>query len=215
MGLTSEFKKIRFFETLQPVLGRYGYEFMPVLNQFRKTSRKGYCNVTIYPTIYPDRIYFEVSFGSRVNIVEQTLYPYVNGVKTFTEEGNTVITNLKRFLKDPDFTLTANSEKELHEVIRFVSEFFENGGFDYLESLTDIHQLDRQMNSGTGDSNLFLGNPVLHCFRGITVATLNANPEWNELYQGYRDRLEILEAPQLIKENFNRLVFFLSDMGLN
>ncbi|MEQ9263416.1 MAG: hypothetical protein RLP14_09670 [Owenweeksia sp.] len=215
MGLTSDFKKIRFFETLQPLLGSYGYEFMPLLNQFRKTSRKGYCNIIIYPTIYPERIFFEVSFGSRINIVERTLLPYVNGVKGFSEDGNTAITNLKRFLSQPQFTLTANNGQQLKEVIRFISDFFENGGFDYLESLTDIHQLDRLMNMDFRDKYLFSGNPVLHCFRGITVATLNANPNWNELYQGYVKYMESLQTPRLIQENFNRLVFFLSDMGLN
>ena len=215
MGLTSDFKKIRFFETLQPLLEGYGYEFIPMLNQFRKTSRAGYCNVIIYPTIYSEHIYFDVSFGSRINIVEKTLLPYVNGVKGFSDDGNTVLTNLRNFLDQPEFALTADGENQLKEVIRFVSDFFENGGFEYLESLTDINQLDRHLNADPGNQKFFLGNPSLYCFRAITVATLNTNPNWNDLYNFYGHQLETLGTPKLIQENFNRLVFFLSDMGLN
>ncbi len=215
MGLTSEFKKIRFFETLQPVFTSNGYEFVPLLNQFRKTTRKGYSNVVIYPTIYPEQIYFEVSFGSRINIVEKTILPYVNGVKGFSEEGNTVLTNLKKFLDLPGFKLTAKSGQQLEETIHFISSFFEEGGFEYLESFTDIYQLDRHLNTDPQDHHYFIGNPILYCFRGITIASLTDSWRWRELYQFYGKKLEELQAPGLVRESYNRMVFFLSDMGLN
>ncbi len=215
MSLISKFKKIRFFESLQPAFQEHHFEFVPMLNQFRKMTDSGFKNIIINPSIYPDFIYFELTFGTRIDIVEETITPYITGLRGFKAECNTAVTSLSKYLKKPYFRLKAESERELEDVIRFVIRFFEREGLSFLQSLEDINILEAAFNNEPEKESLVAFDHELRSFRGLTLATMVQNPRWNELREIYLENLIRHNSPSLILENYNRLIRFLSDLGLN
>jgi len=185
------------------------------MNQFRKNTDSGFQNIIINPSIYPHYINFELSFGSRINIVEETILPYTTGLKGFKAERNTAITSLPKYLKQPRLRLRAKDEKEMEEVIRYIRIFFEKEGFLFLNSLQNIKKVEEAFNEQPEEESLIAFDHELKSFRGLTLATMVQNPRWNELRKIYSQNLQRHNAPEIIIENYWNLVHFLSDLGLN
>ncbi len=215
MDLISEFNKTAFFESMAPFFEVHGFQFMPLLNQFRKESDSGFGNLIITPTLYSDIILFEVTFGSRINLVEQTIEPYINGLKGFKEERNTAITSLGKYKGKKYLRLKAVNRQEIKEVIRSLTGFFKEEGFAFLEQLKKIEVLDWLFNDKPEKESAVAFSHELRCFRGITLATLNQNPRWVSINQSYLTLMERHRTPGIVMSNYKRLVEFLSTSGLN
>lgn len=215
MDLISEFNKVAFFEKLEPCFANRGYYFVPLLNQFRCNTESGFTNIIITPTLYSDVIYFEITFGSRINLVERTIQPYIRGLKGYKEDRNTAITSYGKYHGNPHVRLKAQSVNQLNAVIDEIQQFFEDEGFQYLQTLEKTVGLDTLFNTNPQKTSAVAFNHELRGFRGITLATLQQNPQWEKINSAYLKMFEQRHTPSILVDNYKRLVAFLSNSGLN
>lgn len=215
IDLLSEFNKVAFFQNFRPVFERDGYEFLPLLNQFRKQTDSGFTNLIITPTVLKDVIYFDISFGSRLNLVEDTIRPYMYGLKGSKAEQNTALTSYGKYHGNKNLRLKAKSVQELTAVMQEIKHFFQQEGLVYLTKLRDIRKLDQLFNAEPDRESELAFSAETRCFRGITIATLCQNPQWQKINRSYIQTFEREGTPSVIVDNYHRLTGFLSNSGLN
>ncbi len=215
MDLITEFNEITFFESLAPNFNAQGYQLTPMLNQFRRNTESGFTNIIITPALYSDVIYFEITFGSRINLVESTIEPYIRGLKGYKDDRNTAITSYGKYHGNPHVRLKAQSIKQLSSVMNEIQQFFQQEGFEYLKTLEKIEGLDTLFNKSPHKTSSVAFNHELRGFRGITIASLMQNSEWSNIHQAYLKMFEQRHTPSILVDNYKRLVAFLSNSGLN
>ncbi len=204
-----------FFKALNGFFEEHGYELYPVLNQFRKYREGGFTNVIFSNTQYADRLVVECTFGCRINLVEETVMPFSNGVNGYKEESNTTVTNLANYLGKPGFKLRVENTSSLEESVCFVKTFFETEGFEFLEKMTSVRQVEAFFNANPTGNSMYSFNHQLRAFRGITLATIAQNPRWEELRKEYLQLLSKYGTPPIIIDKFNRLCSHLARISLN
>jgi len=205
----------KFFEQLRPFFSEEGYVAYRVYNQFRKDTDGGFTNVIFSITHYHHELVIDCTFGSRINLVEETVMPFSNFVNGYKEESNTAITNLAKFLDKPNFKLMINGTDSFNESVQFVKVFFQQHGFEFLEQLTQLKNVERYFNANLKKASLLAFNHQLRAFRGITLATVAQNPHWEELRKEYLILLRRYATPEIIVDRFERLSNHLAGMSLN
>jgi hypothetical protein len=204
-----------FFEALVAFFKEAGYEAYPVFNQFRKDRDGGFTNVIFSITHYHNELVIECTFGSRINLVEETLLPYSNFINGCKAESNTAITNLAKFLNKPHFKLMINGTESFNDSVAFVKTFFDESGFQFLQELTEITNVEQHFNHNLKNVSLLAFNHQMRAFRGITLATVAQNPHWEDVRQEYIVLLRKYGTPEVIMDRFERLSNHLAGMSLN
>lgn len=210
-----ELKDIAFFSRLKQLFEEEGFEYIPVQNQFKKYTESGFFNVILHPTQYDEMVYFDLHFGARINLVERTISPYSHGLRGYKEESNTCITNLGKYLGKPHYKLKAANPQEMRETGQYIQSFFENEGLPFLYSLSDLAKVEHAFNAAPHKESVLAYPHELRCFRGITLAALTQSYAWDRINAAYLQYFEQRQSPLIIRENYRRLVNFLTNMGLN
>jgi len=210
-----ELKNLVFFTRLKALFEAEGFEYIPVQNQFKKYTESGFYNVILSPTWYGELVYFELHFGARINLVEDTISPYSHGLRGYKEESNTCITNLGKYLEKPFYKLKASSPQEVRSTGDYIYDFFQREGLAFLYSLSDLAKVEHAFNAAPHKESVLAFNHELRCFRGITLAALTQSHAWERVHQAYQAYFEQRKSPLIIRENYQRLVSFLTNMGLN
>lgn len=203
------------FEILQDFFLEAGYVFQPIGNQFRKDTAQGWQNVILGFGHYEDCTFIELSFGSRLNIVEDLIAPYTHGLRGYQAESNTTITNLSKYQKEPQFRFKIREEADLYRMAAHVRDFFRKEGFDFLNSLSELSQLDTLFNEKPKGPCLVSFNHQLRSFRGLAIASLNQNPKWEALAQDYRSLLMRYSSPMVVMDRFKDFSAYLATTALN
>lgn len=209
------FNEKEFFSRLEPFFLKELYKPIFSKKQFRLETPEGFRNVIIYPSVYPDRVIFEVTFGTRINLVENTMYQYTNGLNDFQPDSNTSIISYGNYHNKNYYRLAANNLEECLFVIEEVKSFFEREGFAYLEKLSHLDMLDHVFNSFPNQKSPFAFNQQTRCFRGATIAKLSDNREFETVVRAYQHQLKNRRAPDFIIEKFNALVIYLRSFSFN
>lgn len=203
------------FEILQDFFLEADYAFQPIGNQFRKETPQGWQNVILGFGHYEDCTFIELSFGSRLNIVEELIAPYTHGLRGYQAESNTTITNLSKYQKEPQFRFKIREEADLYRMAAHVRDFFRKEGFDFLNKLSDLGQLDSLFNGTPNGPCLVSFNHQLRSFRGLAIASLNQNPRWEQLAQDYRALLRRYSSPSVVMDRFKDFSAYLATTALN
>lgn len=164
---------------------------------------------------YEDCTYVEVSFGSRLNIVEQLIAPYSHGLRGYQAESNTTITNLAKFQKEAHLRFEIRDEADLFRMAAHLRDFFRKEGFAFLDSLSNIGELDKLFNQDPTGACLVSFNHQLRSFRALAIASLNQNPNWEELAEYYRGLLDKYSSPRVVIDRFNDFSRYLATTALN
>jgi hypothetical protein len=203
------------FEILEDFFKDQGFDYLAVLDQFRKETPSGWINVIFSASNYQDVTLLEMTFGSRIDWVEETIYPYSAGLSGFQAEGNTCITNLAKYWEKPHFRFKIYKDSDWYRVAAELRDFFEREGFTFLESLQDARRCEEFFNANPQKECLVSFNHQLRSFRGLALASLVQSPRWSELCETYKNMLGRYGSPHLVKERYDQLTLFLADMGLN
>lgn len=206
---------ISFFAALKQLFEEEGFEYIPLQNQFKKYTESGFFNVILNPSQHEDTLYFDLHFGARINLVEQTISPYSHGLRGYKEESNTCITNLGKYLGTPHTKLKATNPQEMRETGKYILNFFLNEGFPFLYSLSDLAKVEHAFNAAPLKESVLAYPHELRCFRGITLAALTQSVAWNRINEAYQRYFELRQSPLIIRENYQRLIGFLTNIGLN
>lgn len=203
------------FQILEDFFSQNGYHFIKIGNQFRKETRAGWQNVILGFGYYEDCTYVEVSFGSRLNIVEELIAPYTHGLRGYQAESNTTITNLAKFQKEAHLRFEIRDEADLFRMAAHLRDFFRKEGFAFLDSLSNIGELDKLFNLDPSSACLVSFNHQLRSFRAMAIASLNQNPNWEELAQYYRGLLDKYSSPRVVMDRFTDFSRYLATTALN
>lgn len=204
-----------FFEALVAFFKEAEYEAYPVFNQFRKDRDGGFTNVIFSITHYHNELVIECTFGSRINLVEETVMPFSNCINGYKAESNTAITNLAKFLNKPHFKLMINGTESFNDSVAFVKHFFKESGFAFLKELNEISHVEKLFNANLNNVSLLAFNHQMRAFRGITLATVAQNPRWEAVRQEYLVLLRKYGTPEVIIDRFESLSNHLAGMSLN
>lgn len=203
------------FEILRSFFLQEGYVFQPMGNQFRKERPQGWQNIILSFGHYEDCTLIELSFGSRVNIVEELIAPYTYGLRGYQAESNTTITNLSKYQQEPHFRFKIREEADLYRMAAHVRDFFRREGFDFLNQLSDLTTLDELFNKDPMGPCLVSFNHQLRSFRGIAIASLSQNFQWESLAQDYRALLTRYSSPAVVMDRFKDFSSYLATTALN
>lgn len=200
---------------MQPFFEKNGYQLNAVLQQFRRYSEGGFTNIIFSPSYYDDCQILEVSFGSRINLVEESIMPFSNGINGYREESNTSITNLSQYHGIKNYRYKIFDEASHNEALEELCNFFEQDGFSFLNSLTDIPRLEALFNAKPEEKNPLAFNQQLRCFRGMALAALTQNPDRADLKVRYLRLLQRYRTAEVIIERFERFAQHLSQISYN
>ncbi len=205
----------QIFQILEDFFTAEGYRFLPIGNQFRKETKCGWQNVIFGFGHYEDCTLIEVTFGARLDIVENLIAPYSHGLRGYQAESNTAITSLAKYLKEPHFRFKIYEEADLYRMAAHVRDFFRKEGFDFLDSLSSLEQLDKLFNSSEQEPCLVSFNHQLRSFRGLAIASLNQNPQWEQLCTFYRNLLSTYSSPKVVIDRYRDFSRHLATTALN
>lgn len=203
------------FDILQEFFADHDYIYSDIGNQFRKDTELGWQNIILGFSAYEDQLFIEVSFGVRLNIVENLIAPYTHGLRGYQAESNTTITNLSKYLGEPYFRFKIEDEADLYRMAAHVRDFFRREGFQFLDKLSCLDELDKQFNNHPQESSLVSFNHQLRSFRGLAVASLNQNPHWEELCSFYRNLLQRYSSPLVVMDRYRDFSRHLATTALN
>lgn len=210
-----EFKFRSLVEDLSPFFLQNGFLYHHGFMQFRKTYNSGFQNVIFAPANYGDEVRLEVTFGSRVNPIEELIQDCTNGLQDFKTHTNTTINSFGKYRREPYFRLRFKDDKSYHATVKTLERFFGEEGFDYLNRLSDLGYLDTLFNAFPGEPCEEAFNPRLRCFRGLAAAYLNHNPELELLTRAYHKILNKYGATPTEIKQFKALVRYCLNYSLN
>lgn len=203
------------FEMLKPFFKGYDYHLIEIDHQFRRASKAAWQNVILNFNYYPDCFLVEVSFGARLDMVEELIAPYTYGVRGYQLESNTCITNMAKYRKEPHFRFKITEEQDLYRMAAWIRDFFRREGFAFLDSLLDYRELDHLFNAEPSKDCLLSFNKQLRCFRGLAIAGLRQNPHWEEIHHSYLALLKRYGSPDLIIDRYREFSRHLAATALN
>lgn len=190
------------FQVLEPFFQAEGYQLIDYDHQFRKEGERNWRNVIFSFSPYEDLSIVECTFGVRIDLVEQMIGPFVFGMRGLQSESNTAITNLSKYKEEKTLRFKVKDEADVYRMAAHIKDFFRKEGFEFLESLTLISQLDRYFNREPNKVSLLAFSEPLRCFRSMAVASLNQNPQLSSLSKQYAQRLALYGAPHPIRDRF-------------
>ncbi len=202
-------------EDLTPFFLENGFLYHHGFMQFRKTYNSGFQNVIFAPVKYDDGVRLEMTFGCRVNPVEELIQDCTTGLNDFKTHSNTAIISFGKYHREPSFRLRFRDEKSYAGTIKTIERFFDEEGLDYLSRLSDIGHLDALFNAFPGEKCEEAFNLRLRCFRGLAIAFLNKNPELELLIEAYPKILEKYGATPLEMTQFKALSRYCKYYKLN
>ncbi len=215
MGKNTAFDKVLFYQNLCPFFEEMGYRWIPGRQQFRKSNEYGFQNITISPLVKGDGVYFDVQFGTRFDIVERTVQPFIHSPSDYAIDSNTALIKLNQFIHPDELSLSAHSEMEVASVVNGLKKFFDINGFEYLERLNDVAYVERMFNRHPNIPTKLSVNPVYRCYRGITLARMVENPRWNDVHKAYLHQMELNKTPSHLLHSYLQLIEYLNGFGLN
>lgn len=200
----------RFHELMQPLFQEKGFYFVPAFKQYRKLTPIGFQCVIFSFSHYPDGSLVEVHLGIRVDMVEQLAFPYTNGLPGFKEDSLTLVTPLARLFGMPFDRFDLVNRQDLVQASRKINYQLDEKGWQFLQANMRLTHLDQLFNNHPEKKLHLVHNQANRYLRGITIARLNQDPNFQSLAQIYRRQLKLLPtATDGIRHGFDRLFQFL------
>jgi len=203
------------FQALAPFFAEKGFVFIPVMHQFRKETESGWQNIIFNFSHYEDCSLVEVSFGTRLELVENLIAPFTFGIRAYQAESNTCITNMSKYLKDPQFRFKLMEQADIKRMTAWIKDFFRREGFHFLNKISQTSDLDTLYNKEPRKDCLVSYNHQLRCFRGLAIAALQQNPDREHLYQEYLEVLKRYASPHVVSDRFREFSRHLAITALN
>lgn len=202
-------------QILRPFFEDNGYHFVELGHQFRKETKGAWQNVIFGFSAYEEELVLEVTFGSRLDIIENLIAPYTYGIRGYQAESNTCITNMSKYKKEPHFRFKIKEEQDLYRMAAWVRDFFRREGFSFLDSLLDIEKLNAHFNTEPRKTCLLSFNQQLRCFRGLAIASLQQNANWEDLQKDYFAILKLYGCSEMMLERYHAFSRHLAATALN
>jgi NAD+--asparagine ADP-ribosyltransferase len=204
-----------FVKQLIPFFKEWGFEYIDVYSQFRKTDKMGFKNVILSISQYETEIWIEVTFGIRKDEVERITQPFLSNLSDFQNQTTTISVSLGKLNQNPYFRYKAENEEDLEVCAEQLIDFMTEEGMTFLEEKNSLQELDLMFNKVPKHPILYVYNQHHRFFKGIVLAKITNNPKYEELSEIYFRSLIVQKANETIQSNFKRLVAFLVHYSIN
>ncbi len=203
------------YNTLRPIFKEQGYTFFPQQKQFRFASRNGYRAVLIHVNGNSAQQSIDLQLGIRLDVVEELVNQFLQGVSMGCEESATIIASYSRLVHNPCKRFLVTDAADLESVCLRMAAFMQSSGFRFLESFDRLRKIDGLLNRKPEQSSPFLQNQMIRCFKGLVIAKLTHRTDFNQLAKTYFTFLNKHWADQSVTANYKRLVKFLRFFSIN
>jgi hypothetical protein len=204
-----------FVKQLIPFFKEWGFEYIDVYSQFRKTDKMGFKNVILSISHYETEIWIEVTLGIRKDEVERITQPFLSNFTDFQNQTTTISVSLGKLNQNPYFRYKAENEEDLEVCAEQLMDFMTEEGMTFLEEKNSLQELDLTFNKVPKHPILYVHNQHHRFFKGIVLAKITNNPKYDELSEIYFRSLITQKANETIQVNFKRLVAFLVHYSVN
>lgn len=203
-------------EALAPLLQAKGYDWLPRLHQFRRSTEKGFTCVILSLSPFEDRAFAEMHLGVRIDDVENLAFPFTNGLPGFQPDSMTLVTPIAQLFGQRYERFELDPQEGPAHAIQCFEQQLEMQGLAFLEQHNDLSTLEQVFNESPGERLPLVHNQINRCFRGLVMAKLKQRPVLDELAAQYGQALsEQCFAPQATLDKFDRLYAFLKHYSMN
>lgn len=200
----------RFHRLIAPLFLEKGFRYISPFQQYRKLTPNGFQCVIFSFSHYSEGSLLEVHLGIRIDMVEQLAFPYTNGLPGFKEDSLTLVTPMARLFDMPFERFDLVNRQDLIQASRKIHYQLAEKGWQFLRANLRLAELDQLFNDYPEKELHLVHNQANRCIRGITIARLNQDPNFQRLAQIYRHQLKTIPtATEGTRKSFDRLFQFL------
>ncbi len=207
--------EISLYQHLTPFFRAHAYVLLPERKQYRHVSISGFQNVILSPAYYGNETLLEVNFGCRNEQIEQIAQQFLNSLVDYRPDANTLIISIGKFNGLQYFRYKIHSDDELLATCSLIEIFFQNQGFNFLQTASALPALDQLLNEDTTQPCRYVYNQTHRCYKGLIAARLNHNPRFDELTDSYRHLLIRQTQNPYEQRHFERLISYLQHYSPN
>ncbi|MEM6297721.1 MAG: hypothetical protein AAF740_03430 [Bacteroidota bacterium] len=207
--------EITLFERLRDFFAAAGYGFLLEQKQYRQRTRTGFRNVILSMTDYEGELIVEVNLGIRKDHVEEIVQQFLTTRNDFQSEANTIIISIGKLTNNPYFRYKVINDEDLELCQEQICHFMSTQGFDFLNEVDNLMRLDTALNKSPRKPSKYMYNQRHRCFKGLVVAYLNKNPNYEQLTHIYREVLQAQGSSDMILLNYQRMVDLLANYSVN
>ncbi len=199
---------------LNTLVRSQSYELLEAQNQLRKRTDSGFHNVIVaagaaVPTLV------ELHLGIRINIVEDLVYQFTNGISGYGPHSTTLIASAGRIEGMPYLRYELNEIAEVPAIVQQMNAFLVAKGFDFLQKNQRIEALNTLYNTKATQKSLLLPNLLHRSLRGIVLAKLTQQEDWMQLAETYRLQLMQKGIPGPMIQRYVLLTNYLQTFSVN
>lgn len=203
-------------DALAEQLKHYGFDWLPRLHQFRRSSEHGFSCLILSSSPATEGSIMEAHIGLRLDAVENLSFPFTNGLPGFQPDSMTLVTPMARLYGQRFQRLNLKDEKDQEAAAQLFGAQLKETGLPFIKQYSTISALDQLFNDAPSNPLSLVHNQINRCFRGIVLAKLVHRPDFKEVAQAYAHVLsEKLYAPEQTIAKFHRLCDFLLHYSMN
>lgn len=200
---------------LQPYLAPKGFLYLPKWEQYRKPTPSGFQSVIVALAPYEDLSLLEVHLGIRQDSVENLAYPFTNGLMGFQDNNMTLVTPLAKLHGHAFQRFEVRQPADGARAAQEILDQLEKGGLRFLDKYSRLEEMCSLFNRHPKHPLPLVHNQINRCLRGLVLARLNHRSDFEELGAIYRERLQVLRAPEAAVQKFDRLRNYLRSYSVN
>jgi hypothetical protein len=209
-------QELHIVQALRPALKQRGYDWLPRLHQFRKSTISGFSCLILSLSVYEETSLVEAHLGVRIDDVENLAFPFTNGLPGFQPESMSLVTPIAKLFGQRYQRLSLQGPADLQRATTAFTQQMEEEGFAFLEKYGRLETLDRLLNEQPNEPVPLLHNQINRCFRAIVTAKLAQRDDFLDLAAHYAEFLtQKLYAPQPTLDKYERLRQFLLHYSMN
>lgn len=199
---------------LLPLVKYQGFQRWQGRSAFIRQRQDGFHALLVSLSEYEDIWWVELQLAIRNQLVEETIYQFTGGLKAFSQDSITASIPLHALAGrgQQRFEVPQGSWDDLTAQLRPVLDEY---AWPFFETHKDLLTLESAYNSNLDAPCAIQTNEIYRAYRGLVLAKVTLQRDWNTLVQRYRDKLKRLHAPEHQIKNFELLQQWLTTTTFN
>lgn len=182
------------------------FVFIPEYQQLRKGDDRNWQNLIFGFSSYQDVDLLELSFGTRIAIVEDLIAPFLDGFSHYHRYSNTVTSNLSKFYEQRALRLKFRRGDDLGQIKKQIEDFYyRDGGREFLERYSDLREVEKALNLNPHKPSALSFNPALRAYRGLALASLLGKQDLSLLFENHMQAMRRSAVPAKQEAGFKKL----------
>ncbi|RMG56113.1 MAG: hypothetical protein D6722_26960 [Bacteroidetes bacterium] len=215
MTLTREFVFLYLYEQLSPALKAAGFSLRESKQQFRRAHERGFENLILSVSPYPDVVVVDAHFGIRIDAVEEVAQRFTRNLPGFYPDAHTLIASYGRLTGQPYFRFKAANTHHLDMALESLLAFWEGEGLPFLNEWRRLPQAEHSLNGQPDKPCPYLHNQAHRYIKGIVAARLVGREAFSQLARQYEAALEQVPGGELLLPGYRQLVQYLHHLSPN